>query len=701
MTNPHKETETTRASLELLYNISRELTTALEMRAVLERVLFLSMRTVGAPSGSIIVLDDHGKPVESAIITGGQMHKHTTQRLRVMMERGLAGWVARNRQPALVFNTSQDERWMLQKYDLEEKTDPKSAVSAPLQVRDRLIGVMTLVHPKDGFFTEEHLALVQAISDQAGIAVLNARLYEESQRQARVMTALAESAAMITGSLKLDSVLRRILEQTSQALAVQAVSLALIDPEKEALNFQAFIGWATEYRQKPTLKVGQGITGWVAREGIGTIVQEPKDDPRFDIEIENRTGLETRAIACAPIRYLGQVIGVLEVLNPLDRFFDRDALLVLTGIGSLAGTAIRHAQLFGSLQAAHQSYRELFEDSIDPILICDWEGQVIEANRQAVLASGYDNSLLLAMKINQLHKVNTELVGEHFENLSPGQTISYESVLHSQSEHEIPIQVYVRQVKVEEKNYLQWIMRDITERKKMDTMREDLLSMIYHDLRSPLGNIVSSLDILDTMLTENADSTLHSLIAIGLRSTDRIERLTNSLLDINRFEAGQPVISLQPSSPIELIQDVIQTTLPIVETKEQTIIKTLPEQLPLAPVDVEMIRRVIINLIENASKHTPPHSIIQVGAAHEGDWLKIWVEDNGPGIPITEQERIFDKFTRLDNWESAKGLGLGLAFCKLAVERHGGKIWVESLSGQGSRFIFMLPLADIDDQFSQ
>jgi NtrC-family two-component system sensor histidine kinase KinB len=697
---PPKETETTRASLELLYNISRELTTALEMRAVLERILFLSMRTVGAPSGSIIVLVDHGKPVESAIITGGQMHKHTTQRLRVMLEHGLAGWVARNRQPALVFNTSQDERWMLQKYDLEERTDPKSAVSAPLQVRDRLIGVMTLVHPKDGFFTEEHLALVQAISDQAGIAVLNARLYEESQRQARVMTALAESAAMITGSLKLDNVLRRILEQTSQALAVQAVSLALVDAEKEYLNFQAFIGWDVEPHLKPSLKVGQGITGWVAREGIGTIVQEPKEDPRFDIEIEKRTGLTVRAVACAPIRYLGNVIGVLEVLNPLEYFFDRDALLVLTGIGSLAGTAIRHAQLFESLQAAHQSYRELFEDSIDPILISDWEGQIFEANRQAVLASGYDNNQLQALQIHQLHQINTEQVGEHYENLSPGKTISYESTLHSRDGQEIPIQVYVRQVKVEEKNYLQWMMRDITERKKIDTLREDLLSMIYHDLRSPLGNIVSSLDILDTMLVDNEDTTLHSLIAIGIRSTERIQRLTNSLLDINRFEAGQPVIMLQPSNPIEIIQDVIQTTLPIVETKEQTIHVEMPGQLPLVPVDVEMIRRVIINLVENASKHTPPHSTIHVGAKQEDDWVKIWVEDNGPGIPASEQERIFDKFTRLDNRESTKGLGLGLAFCRLAVERHGGKIWVESQPGQGSRFVFMLPLADIDGQIT-
>ena len=131
----------------------------------------------------------------SAIITGGEVHDQTTQRLRVTLEKGLAGWVVRNRQAALIPDTSQDERWMLQQYDVDEKTSPKSAVCAPLLVHERLIGVMTLVHPQGGLLYPDHLALVQAIADQAGIAVLNARLYQESQRQARVMTALAESAA--------------------------------------------------------------------------------------------------------------------------------------------------------------------------------------------------------------------------------------------------------------------------------------------------------------------------------------------------------------------------------------------------------------------------------------------------------------------------------------------------------------------------
>jgi signal transduction histidine kinase len=106
-----------------------------------------------------------------------------------------------------------------------------------------------------------------------------------------------------------------------------------------------------------------------------------------------------------------------------------------------------------------------------------------------------------------------------------------------------------------------------------------------------------------------------------------------------------------------------------------------------------MARRVLINLMENAVKFTPPDGRLVVGARHEDEWVHFWVKDNGPGIPLSEQVRIFDKFTRLRGSNKAGGLGIGLAFCRLAVVGHGGKIWVESESGTGSTFHFTLPVA--------
>ncbi len=682
---------TTRASLELLYHISREFAAALDLRTVLQRVVLLSMKTVGAMSGSIIVMDDNGKPVESAIITGSQVLNHTTQRLRITLEKGLAGWVARNRQAALIMDTSQDSRWISQRYAADEEIGSKSAVSAPLLVREGLVGVMTLVHETPGFFTQEHLALVQAIADQAGIAVLNGRLYEESQSRARAMTALAESAAAITGSLDLEDVLGRILAQITQALRVKAVSLALIDHVKNELVFNAAVGWERKDNRSARLGLGQGITGWVAQTGEEAIVPEAQFDPHFDPEMNSRTGISVTAVACAPIRSQGEILGVLEALNPIDGVFDPDALLVLTGIGGLAGTAIRHAQLFERLQAAHQRYRELFEDSIDPILITNLDGKILEANRQAVIMIDTDRQTLLSMAIDQFHKVDQDTIGQHFENLASDNTVTYESVLKTCSGISVPVQVYVRQVNIEDVSNLQWILRDINERKRLDTQREDLISMIYHDLQSPLANVVSSLNVVHTLIRPDEDPAFTTLIEIADRSTQRIQRLTNSLLDINRLEAGQPVGNRQPTNPAMLARDAIDTVLPITQGRNQSLRNEVPENLPPVLVDADMIRRVITNLLENAAKYTGSGSQIWVGGKQERDWVKLWVQDNGPGIPESEHQHIFEKFARLHDHGIIKGLGLGLAYCRLAVEGHGGKIWVESEPGSGSCFVFTLP----------
>jgi PAS domain S-box-containing protein len=688
-----KEDISTRATLELLYHISRELSSALEMRTVLERVLFLSMQNVGAISGSIIVLDDNGKPVDSAIITGDMVHNHTTQRLRDTLDRGLAGWVVRERRAALVEDTSRDKRWMPRQYEDVEQQAPKSAVSAPLLIRDKLVGVLTLIHPKPGFFTSDHVALAQAIADQAGIAVLNGRLYAESQRQARVMTALATSASGISVSLNLEDVLTGIVEQTDLALNVQVVMLSLIDSANGKLTLRADKSWTNSKAPQVPHNIERGIAWWVTEHDEGVIIHDVTKDERFDVETDQRSRIKSKAIICAPIRYRGQVIGALEAINPKEGDFDADALLVLTGIASLAGTAIRHAQLYEQLQAAHQSYRELFEDSIDPILITNWDGEILEANRKGVLTSDYSKKDLCKMRIDQIHTVDQELVGEGFSNIHSGKTFFYESRLRTRGGHEVPIEVYVHQIQADSISRLQWILRDITERKKLDTLREDLISMIFHDMRSPLANVVSSLDVLDTMLPLTEEPAMKSLLDIAMRSTERIQRLTDSLLDMNRLEAGQLIGNRQVIDISVLVKEAADVISPIAKNKNQKLTCDISANLPNVLVDPDMIRRVITNLIENAAKYSPSGGHIQINAHREDNQVCVWVQDNGPGIPASEYERIFDKFIRLSSDEAPRGLGLGLAYCRLAILGHGGKIWVESEVGVGSRFIFTLPIS--------
>jgi PAS domain S-box-containing protein len=679
-----------RALLELLIGVSREVAAALDLRTVLQRLLFATIQNVGGERGSIVVMDDMGRPVDATIVYGKRAHEHTTQQLRDTVERGLAGWVVQHRKPALVPDTSKDERWLRREDDSADKTGAKSAMCVPLLARERLVGVLTLVHSVPNAFNQEHLELMQAIADQASVAVLNARLYTEAQRTARVMSALAEGAAAINTSLEMPDVWRRILNQTMQALQVETVALALIDSPGDKLVYMAAAGHNSGNIPGKTVEVGEGLAGQVIRDRHGVVVPNVRLDRRYS-DVDKFGGIEMRAIAIAPIQSQGKVIGALEAVNPISGAFDPDAMLVMTGLGSLAGTTIQNAQFLEKLQKAHKRYHELFEDSVDPILISDWDGLIIEANRQAVNLSGYDNSQLHSMTIDQLHEVHWNRVGLEFELLKENTERKYESVLHKSSGATLPIEVYARRVEFEEADSIQWIMRDITARKELDALRDDMTSMIYHDLRSPLGNIISSLDMMSDMAPK--DEAIQSMLTIAGNSTARIQRLINSLLDINRLESGQPVADQRAADPVELINEAIRNVEPSAAGRRQVIKRNIAAKLPPIWVDVDMIQRVLINLLENAIKFTPTDGNIEIGAEPDGILVKMWVRDSGPGIPVADQERIFEKFTRLRGKDKPGGLGVGLAFCKLAVQGHGGRIWVESEVDQGATFWLTLQVA--------
>jgi PAS domain S-box-containing protein len=695
-------TEEDRNRLELLYHVSREIATALDLRTVLQRVLYQAIQNVGGERGTIVVLDDAGKAVDSTIVFGQQqIDEDTTQQLQDTVENGLAGWVLKNRKPVLIADTSQDERWLHRPDSAKRKASAKSALCMPLQAREQLVGVLTLVHSQTDAFGTEHLNLMQAIADQAGIAVLNARLYSESQRKARVMSALAESATAINISLHLDEVLQRSIKQAFQALQVETVALALFDPSTDELVFQAATGQNTNNILNRRIPPGQGLANLVIKERRGVVIPDVSQDERFK-NVDRFGGIETRAVAIAPIQAPGEIIGVLEAINPNAGKFDPDDLLVLTGLGSLAGASIQNAQQFERMDSSHQHYRELFEDSIDPILLTDWEGKIVEANRQAIGFSGYSNKHLHEVSIDQLHDVNWNMTGLGFSNLRSYQTFSYDSVMRTASGRVIPIQVNVRPVEFEDTVVLQWIIHDISERKALDDLRNDLMSMVYHDLRSPLANIIASLDMLSVIISNDDDEDVQSIMKVAFHSTARIERMINTLLDINKLESGQEIVNQKAVNVESLVIDAIREVDQIVEGRNQKLVTKFPEKEKLASVwvDEEMILRVLINLIENAAKFSPSEGIITVCAQAENGRVKVFVQDRAPAIPANEYERIFNKFTRLHGKDKLSGMGIGLSFCRLAVEGHGGRIWVESEQDKGNTFFFTLPVAVEEQQES-
>jgi len=244
-------------------------------------------------------------------------------------------------------------------------------------------------------------------------------------------------------------------------------------------------------------------------------------------------------------------------------------------------------------------------------------------------------------------------------------------------------------------------VRDITEERDLQRMRDDLTSTIVHDLRSPLTSILSGLYLMQEMTAQDqADGDIGRTLAIGIRSTRRLLDLINSLLDISKLQTGQALVRLQPASLTAVIDPAVEHLGPLAEAAAINLRRDLAADLPPVLIDPDIIGRVITNLIDNALKFTPNGGLISVSAAlDETDhrFVRCTVRDTGPGIPPEHRTRIFERFVQIDDQAaSRRGSGLGLNFCQLAIEAHGGRIWVDDAPGGGSEFIFTLPRAEND-----
>jgi PAS domain S-box-containing protein len=623
----------------------------------------------------------------SALMMDGAFQPDPNKRLAGTLENGLAGWVLANRQPALVTDTTRDARWGRRPDD--ELVGPKSAIAVPLHGRARVVGVLTLVKIPADSFDNDDLTLMSAIADQAGVAIENAQLYSESERRAQAMRALADTAQTINSTLRLDEVLHLVAQYAQTLLNVETASIALV--KNGLVLFMEAVGRMAERIKGMEIKVGDGIAGWVAQANQSVLTTNVPGDPRFRRGLDQQTGLLTLASAAVPVRQQGAVIGVIEVMNPTEGRFTSDTLSLLESLASLAATAIVHAQQVEELKSAESRFSGLFEDNIDPIIITNQDGIVTDANRKAVEVFGYSRDELIGLRVTTVHRMGTAFLGsDRFRHLRGGQEITYQTRITTKQGVEIPMEVHAKLIQRRGQEFIQWIQRDLTERLQLEEMRNDLISMIYHDLRSPLGNIISSLDVVATSLPPEAEVE-QSLITIANRSALRMSRLVDSLLDLRRLEAGQMTLNREQADVAALARDAIEQVTALAEGKGIRLRHDVPARLPMVDVDTDMIRRVIINLIENAVKYTPGEGTVTVNARSGSKELTVTVKDTGPGIPAGEHTRIFSKFTRLQREAAPKGLGLGLAFCKLAVEAHDGRIWVESQPNQGAIFSFTLP----------
>jgi len=238
------------------------------------------------------------------------------------------------------------------------------------------------------------------------------------------------------------------------------------------------------------------------------------------------------------------------------------------------------------------------------------------------------------------------------------------------------------------------LLRDITERKRMEQMRSEFVANVSHELRTPLTSIQGFVETLLESGTEDPKMTRYFLEIIA-KETRRLSKLVNELLDLSRIEERRMVHRWQRVEIDTLVDRMLTICGTRAEDKEIDFRVNLPPRLPPLYGDPDMLAQVLINLVDNAIKFTPPGGSVSLSASVEGDEVRLDVSDTGVGIPAENLPRIFERFYRVEKARSRErgGTGLGLAIVKHIVKGHGGRVEVKSTVGKGTVFSVFLPLS--------
>jgi two-component system sensor histidine kinase KdpD len=228
--------------------------------------------------------------------------------------------------------------------------------------------------------------------------------------------------------------------------------------------------------------------------------------------------------------------------------------------------------------------------------------------------------------------------------------------------------------------------------RRTDEVRAALLSSVSHDLRTPLASIKASAGSLLQHDVPWSDTDREAFAAAIDREADRLDRLVRNLLDMSRIEGGALHPRREWYDLAELIREVVARLTPLLADRPLHL--SLPDGAPPIQIDYLMIDQVLTNLLENAAKHTPPGTPIEVEVENRDSELRVSVVDHGPGIPRAAAGRVFDKFQRLGDSRSG-GSGLGLAVSRGFVEAHGGRLWLDETPSGGATFRFSLPLQEL------
>jgi PAS domain S-box-containing protein len=657
--------------------------------STLRNTLDIAVSLTQAEQGSIFLVDDRLK-VSHSILASQELPPLARQALLdQVFDKGLAGWVLRERQTVIVDDASQDSRWLI----LPNQTyETGSALGVPICYGDQILGVLVLMHYQTAHFSLEHAETLEAAANQMALAIRNTQAYEVQRHLANQQAMLYETLRALQRPMPYEEATAETTLAISRLTEWPLVACLEVD-ESGAIQVRATTCTVS------TMSVDLCLASEEIRAGLQSGQELYIPDALCDAG-----GLPLPSmwsVLSIPLKKEEQTQPILLIAVDRPMAFDDNARLLARSLGDVVTLILRNAALYQTILVERQRLDALVQSSQDGIILIGTDGRILVINQPMLDYVGLEQGaeawtyrpvqdLLYAMQNQSPEMVKTFLaelrrVEEGDESAASGEIEIGEHILLWSN---VPVWDGNRAVG------RLVILHDVTEEHTVAQMREDLTHTMVHDLRNPLTGIHGALFLLNEQVGGMLSDRDAEHLGLAQRSADRMLDMVNAILDISRLESGRMPLDPTVFALSDLVAEVVTLFEKQAVQKRIWLIDALAEDLPPVWADRGLIERVLRNLVDNAVKFTPQGGRIRLTAEvspEEPDRLYVSVGDTGPGIPPDIKERLFSKF--VTGQQTEHGSGLSLAFCRMVLEAHHERIWVDSLPGEGATFTFTLPVA--------
>ncbi len=552
----------------------------------------------------------------------------------------------------------------------------------PILHGNRLVGVI-IVDSQELAFTDAALTHLHTIARAAAVLIENGRLYSRTIFQAethmRELTILRQIDRELNDTIEPQHVFQMTLDWALRFTNAHAASIGLYEQDTDEFRIMATYGYDIPPEQIALIRAQRGgIAQRVARSAYTEIVPDVSLDKDFI-----RGASLTHSQLSVPVTREDRVIAVISVESKKINGFTDEHQDFVEKLAARAGVAIDNARLFDATAREREKLSAILNNTADIVIVVGPDDRIILINPAA-----YNALRLYPTESYVGHKVQEAFAETNFLDSFRRAQASNDPVI---EEVEMPNgRVFHMNLTRHENVGRIVVMHDITPFKEMDQLKSELIATVSHDLKQPLAVMNGYTELL--LMHKKMDESGISFIEMVRKSIQNMRQLIDDLLDLAKIETGIQ-LNLNPVEVEELVGECIDSLQPMIMSKDLTVKTRIPDDLPLLRADRSRLQQILLNLISNAVKYTPPEGKVQIVAENRDSAVRILIVDNGMGISPEDQAHIFERFYRVRRPEtdSIEGTGLGLAIVKSLVEAHHGQIGLESRLGEGTTFFLTLP----------